>query len=159
MKENFYLPSYYQIVIDRSTNEIKVFSNSKHAKGRELKQYLNSFGYLTVKLNNKRESIHSLIAKFYLGERPKNLCVNHIDGNKLNNMPENLEYVTIAENIKHSISNGMHICNRPEMMGRYIDGRTKNKTEYKRSWYLENRERILNKSKVRYNERKQARTI
>ena len=159
MKDVFYLPKYYQIEIDRLNNEIKVYSNSKHAKGRELKQYLTPSGYLSVKVNNKSETIHSLVAKFYIGERPKNLCVNHKDGNKLNNMPENLEYVTISENIKHSILNGMHICNRPELINSYIDGRCRDIVKYKHNWYLNNREKILNKAKARYNERKKTRTI
>ena len=31
----------------------------------------------------------------------KNICVNHKDGNQLNNHAKNLEYITIRENINH----------------------------------------------------------
>jgi hypothetical protein len=90
-----------------------------------------------------------------LGDLPKGLCVNHKDGNKLNNSPSNLEYITISENVKHSIKMGLHICNTPEKMPTYIDGRTRDKVKYKHDWYVKNRERILLKTKQLYNARKQ----
>lgn len=154
MKTKFNLPKYYEIVIDDETGLVNIYSNSKHAKGRELSMHINNNGYLVAKLNNRNITIHSLVANFYLGERPENLCINHKDGNKLNNKPSNLEYVTIAENIYHSVKEGMHICNRPKEMGRYIDGRCNDIVAYKRKWYLENKQRLLDKAKNRYNERK-----
>jgi len=154
MISKFELPKYYEISINIETGRVIVHSNSKHAKGRELSQNKSPDGYLRVKLNNKNVSIHSLVAKFILGERPKDYVINHKDGNKLNNKVSNLEYVTIAENIKHSVENGMHICNRPELMGNYKDGRCKDKVEYKRNWYLENKQRLLTKAKNRYNDKK-----
>jgi hypothetical protein len=155
MTKTFFLPKYYTIEIEDQTGEVKVYSNSKHAKGRELTKKINSYGYLDIKMNNKTYTIHSLVAKYFLGERPKDLCINHIDGNKFNNAPSNLEYVTITENIKHSIKTGLHICNTPEKMGRYIDGRCKDKVKYKREWYLKNKQRILEKMKKNYNDNKQ----
>ena len=155
MPDIFFYPPYYSIQVCKENKEIKIYSNSKHAKGRELSQYLNKDGYLKVHFKDKSHFIHSLIAKFYLGQRPNGLCVNHIDGNKLNNMPDNLEYVTLAYNTKHSISNGMHICNKPELMPRYKDGRCKDIVKYKRNWYLENRDRILKKAKLNYESKKE----
>lgn len=154
MKKTFELPKYYKLQIDMSNGDIKIFSESKHAKGRELSKFLSPYGYLRVKMNNKSVQIHSIIAELFLGERPENLVVNHIDGNKLNNHPSNLEYVTIARNIQHSIEMGLHICNRRELMPTYKDGRCSNIKEYKKNWYNSNRERILLKSKEQYNERK-----
>jgi hypothetical protein len=144
-------PKYYQIEINGDNGIVKVISNSKHAKGRELSQSIDINGYLSVKMNNKDYKIHSLVAKYFLGDRPKGLCINHIDSNKLNNAVSNLEYVTIRENILHAIKSGTHICNRPEQMGRYIDGRCKDIVSYKRSWYLQNRDRILLKLKQKNN--------
>lgn len=154
MIREFDLPKYYKIVINIESGKVKIFSNSKHAKGRELSQNKSPYGYLRVKLNNKNYQIHSLVANYILGERPQGLCVNHIDGNKLNNAPVNLEYVTLSENIKHSIRTGLHICNRPEQMGRYIDGRCKDQVNYKKNWYLENKQRLLIKAKNRYYDNK-----
>lgn len=154
MIKTFNLPKYYRLEIDLNTGEIKIFSDSKHAKGKELSQYLNPSGYKRVKMNNKNIQVHSLIAELFYGKRPENLVVNHIDGDKLNNHPNNLEYVTIAENIRHSIDMGLHICNRPELINTYKDGRCSNIKEYKRNWYLANRERILAKEKERKNKKK-----
>jgi len=154
MIKEYEFPKYYKITINIESGEIKIFSNSKHAKGRELSQNKNSYGYLQVKLNNKNYSIHSLVAKYIIGEKPKDFVVNHIDGNKLNNKPSNLEYVTIADNIKHSIETGLHICNRPEKMGRYIDGRCKDQVNYKKNWYLKNKQRLLIKATKRYYDNK-----
>lgn len=154
----FEFPKYYSVHINEQSGEVKIFSKSKHAKGRELSQFLNPNGYLRVKMNNKSYEIHRIVSKFYLGEMPKGLCVNHIDGNKLNNKPSNLEYITISENIKHSIKLGLHVCNRPENIGTYIDGRTRDKVKYKHEWYLKNREKILLKLKQNQNARKQNKT-
>jgi hypothetical protein len=84
MKKTFYLPKYYTIEIEVETGFVEIYSSSKHAKGRELKQKTNNKGYLIANMNSRTYPIHSLVAKFILGERPHGLCVNHIDGNKLN---------------------------------------------------------------------------
>lgn len=147
------MPKYYKIEINTENGEVKIFSNSKHAKGRELSQNKRN-GYLRIKLNNKNYTIHSLVANYIIGDRPKDFVVNHIDGNKLNNRPINLEYVTVADNIKHSIETGLHICNRPEQMGRYIDGRCKDQVNYKKNWYFKNKQRLLIKATKRYYDNK-----
>jgi hypothetical protein len=155
MKKIFFLPKYYTIEIEIKTGIVEIFSSSKHAKGRKLNQKINHKGYLVVYMNGKTHLIHSLVANFILGKRPHGLCVNHIDGNKLNNSPSNLEYVTLSENTKHSIRTGLHVCNRPDKMGMYIDGRCSDIVKYKKDWYLKNRERILIKEKEKYNAKKQ----
>lgn len=147
----FQFPKYYSVHINEETGDVRIFSNSKHSKGRELSQFLNPNGYLRVKMNNRSYEIHRIVTKFYLGDMPKGLCVNHKDGNKLNNNPSNLEYITISENIKHSIRMGLHICNTPELMPTYKDGRTRDKVKYKHDWYMKNRERILLKLKNKSN--------
>jgi hypothetical protein len=159
MIKTFKMPKYYEVSINLETGEVKVFSNSKHAKGRELSVNKSNTGYLQVKMNNKNYSIHSLVANFILGDRPKDYVVNHIDGVKTNNRPSNLEYVTLAENTRHSVKHGMHICNRPELMPTYKDGRCKDKVKYKHEWYLQNKQRILEKVKKRYYDKKRAAQI
>lgn len=71
-------------------------------KGRVLKTNLSTSGYYCVTLSNrKKHYIHRIVATTFLGEMPTKLEVNHIDGNKLNNRLENLEWVTRIENIRH----------------------------------------------------------
>jgi hypothetical protein len=149
MIRKFDLPKYYTLTIDLSNGNIVITSNSKHAKGRELSQYFNTDGYLRVKMNNKNVHIHHLVAEIFHGERPDKMVINHKDGVKTNNHPENLEYVSIAENIHHAIKHGLHACCNPELMHQYKDGRCKDIKKYKNSWYMLNRERILQKSKER----------
>ena len=151
MIKQFFLPKYYQVFVDEDSGEIKITSDSKHAKGREIKQSIDKKGYLQCTINNKRISLHRVITKLYYGELPNGYCVNHKDGNKLNNHPNNLEYITLAENTKHSVKLGLHICNRPELLPTYKDGRTRDKVKYKHDWYMKNRERILLKVKEKYN--------
>lgn len=57
--------------------------------------------------SNNLGSVHRLIVKHFIGEIPKGMCVNHIDGNKLNNHILNLEIVTYSQNSKHSYRLGL----------------------------------------------------
>ena len=73
-----------------------------------LKPSINKYGYYRVSLNinGKRETypIHRLVAEAFL-ENTNNLkTVNHIDKNKLNNNIENLEYMSIGDNVRHSLN-------------------------------------------------------
>lgn len=143
----FNIQPYYIVNIFPDGN-VKINSFSKHKKGKELHTHMNQSGYLCTKLKNKIFFIHQIVATQFLGERPQNLTTNHIDGNKYNNHPSNLEYITIGENIQHAISKKLHISSDPKRNGRYKDGRTVGRTkEYKREWYLINRNRILQKRK------------
>lgn len=47
------------------------------------------------------KKVHRLVASAFLGDNP-NLCVNHIDFNKSNNNLNNLEWVSVLENVRHS---------------------------------------------------------
>jgi hypothetical protein len=63
-------------------------------------------GYLTVRLfyNGKTEIkyIHRLVATAFVPNHMDKPFVNHRNGNKLDNRPKNLEWVTHAENIQHA---------------------------------------------------------
>lgn len=50
--------------------------------------------------------VHALIALAFIGPRPEGYHVNHIDGDRANSHPSNLEYVTPLENYLHSIKIG-----------------------------------------------------
>lgn len=83
-----------------------------NTKGKTLAYTVNKkTGYKTVSLwkNNlgSSKTIHRLVALTYL-TNPNNLPeVNHIDGNKLNNHVDNLEWVTRSENMIHAYGTGL----------------------------------------------------
>ena len=67
-------------------------------------------GYLKVALwsHNKGVThlVHRLVAKAFV-QGDDSLTVNHIDGNKLNNVPSNLEWITKADNTRHQHATGL----------------------------------------------------
>ena len=80
-------------------------------RGKPLKGHIDRCGYHEVLLSENGKTnqyrVHRLVAETFL-PNPSNLpCVNHKDGNKLNNHISNLEWCTKSENIKHSYKNGL----------------------------------------------------
>lgn len=66
--------------------------------------------YMYVDLNirpRKTIAVHVLVAHVYHGPRPEGMQVNHKDGDRLNNRPDNLEYVTPKANMQHALSLGL----------------------------------------------------
>lgn len=55
----------------------------------------------------KQMAIHQLVAAAFIGSCPIGYQVNHKDGDKLNNIVSNLEYVTPSQNITHAIKLGL----------------------------------------------------
>lgn len=55
-------------------------------------------GYRFYEVDRKTTEAHILVAKAFLGERPNNHVVDHIDRNRANNHISNLRYATYKEN-------------------------------------------------------------
>ena len=75
-----------------------------------LKPWTNKKGYMYIKYmpDRKNRSVHSLVFEAFHGPVKNGLCINHKDGNKSNNNIENLEAVTISENIRHAFRNNLN---------------------------------------------------
>ena len=78
----------------------------------KLRGCVNSNGYRRVDLGSVHGvAIHRLVAQHFV-PKPKdlseeNLVVNHLDGDKLNNRWDNLEWTTQKGNIEHAYINGL----------------------------------------------------
>lgn len=81
--------------------------------GRVLVSHVSKSGYENIaiyiskgKVKNFR--IHRLVADAFVnGESNVRNHVNHIDGNKLNNHYQNLEWCSRSENMRHAIRSGL----------------------------------------------------
>lgn len=89
-----------------------VLQEKRFLKGRFLKAVYRG-GYLCVDLSNHRGGMHysvsRLVAKhFVINTDPDNkIYVNHIDGDKKNNVWNNLEWCTPSENSLHAWNEGL----------------------------------------------------
>lgn len=76
-----------------------------------LKPSRNNCGYYKVQLYNKGTSkmfyVHRLVADAFIPKIEGKDQVNHIDGNKANNIMDNLEWCSASDNQKHAIINGL----------------------------------------------------
>lgn len=90
--------------LDRETTYIRFGEEeTRRFKGKMLTRNVkNRTGYVEVCLRNTPNkyvvSVHRLVAHEFIGKRPEDLVINHIDENKANNRVENLEYVTVEYN-------------------------------------------------------------
>src|SRR5512139_1238470 len=95
----------------------------KYGKIRELKQWINSNGYLTTKIDNKHYPLHRILAHTFLLKilEEFNLTVNHKDCNKLNNSLDNLEFLSITDNVLHAKRNGIGTLQEIPVIGTKVN--------------------------------------
>lgn len=88
---------------------------------RELKGYVDRYGYRTVLLSyagiSKRFKVHRLVCEAFSGPCPDGLECAHLDGDPANNAASNLRWVTHKENIAHSIHQGTFSGHRAMAIG------------------------------------------
>jgi len=77
-----------------------------------IKSKVTNAGYHQIQLfsgkgNYKHFSVHRLVAEAYILNPENKEQVNHMDGNKLNNLMCNLEWMTRSENQKHCSDTGL----------------------------------------------------
>jgi len=67
---------------------------------------------LRYQSKNHSIMIHTLVALTFIGARPKGYDINHKDSIKRNNRPDNLEYISHADNMHHGAKLGLFANNR-----------------------------------------------
>lgn len=102
-------------------------------KGKEIKPSLNNGGYLITHLCKgsviKSFCVHYIVALAFIGKRPKNMDVDHINEDKKDNRICNLRYLSRHENASRSTkgrfwkgSNSMEHNPRTKRVVGYKDG-------------------------------------
>lgn len=84
-------------------------------KGGKLKKSLRHGYYCVCLCKGAKKNVYRvnrLIALTFIPNNMNKSQVNHLDGNKLNDKVENLEWVTAKENNQHAIDNGLKF-NKP----------------------------------------------
>lgn len=98
--------------VENFTNyKISNLGRVKNVRTNTIKKLDYSRAYAQVSLYNKGQNkkflIHRLVATAFCSNPKNKNFVNHIDGNKLNNHANNLEWVTASENMVHAFSNSL----------------------------------------------------
>ncbi len=93
--------------------EASSLGNIRNAKTLRVLKHLpdnrkgHGYARVAIAINgfSKFFTIHRLVAAAFIGPYPDGLEIDHLDGDRRNNRPENLEYVTKAENRRRSRHN------------------------------------------------------
>jgi hypothetical protein len=101
VKEIKLLPSYFV------TSDGEIWSTAKYRdRAIRLQASINNAGYKKVSIRGKNRYVHRLIAETFVPNLYGHPQVNHKDGNKLNNISDNLEWCSCSYNVRHAFDIG-----------------------------------------------------
>lgn len=107
------------------TCENKVTSNARYSKRVWKSRIMKGRGdnphtgkRVSLWKNGKSQSylVARLVAMTFLGNPPKGYTVNHKDGNRLNNNIENLEWLSLGDNVRHAFATGLMSRNQKDIV-------------------------------------------
>lgn len=110
--EGYQVSNYGQIRTHNKTTSNSLYK-VRHWQNRILSQKTAKDKAMRVELwkdgKHKTVLVHRIVALTFLGEPPEpDMTVNHIDGNRKNNHVENLEWLSLADNIRHGFKTGLY---------------------------------------------------
>lgn len=117
------LSDYYEVSTYGRVKSVPRMVNSGHGskrfvKGGFRKPCLGTTGYwhLTFVINGKTKAarLHRMVAEAFIPNPENKPCVNHRDGDKLNNHVNNLEWCTYSENSIHAHKTGLSSVKKGE---------------------------------------------
>ena len=100
---------YSVSTLGRVRSEKRPHNRGQARGGRVLKPVANKgYLYFTAYTDEgaRKVPVHQAIALAFIGPCPEGLVTNHKNCIKADNRPENLEYVTQADNLQHARDNG-----------------------------------------------------
>lgn len=125
------VPNYEGLYKVSNLGNVKALERRKNCnrgygiiKEHIMKPTMHNSDYYRVPLTNKNHIrkyylVHRLVAMAFLPNENNFEEVNHIDGNKLNNNVNNLEWCTKSYNMRHAYDMGLNITKK--QIVRYID--------------------------------------
>ena len=107
---DFNVSDRYEYFVTRDGHVYKV--DTRNGKTEECYYHI-SHGYRRIRVTDidtgKRRYLRvgRLVGKCFVEGYQEGLVIDHIDGNKLNDVQENLEWVTISQNTQRAYDNGL----------------------------------------------------
>jgi len=117
------IPGYEGLYEISTTTEIKSLPRNGTSKSEKILTQnlkINKSGYKKYEIGLHKNNIRKwfviarLMALTFLDNPENKPCVNHIDGNPLNNRLDNLEWCSYSENGLHAYKTGLHKVHRGE---------------------------------------------
>lgn len=95
-------------LIEGHTNEYYI-SNLGRVEGPKgmRKNCVDKNGYYVIVIEKQNYRINRLVATYFINNKNNLPVVNHLDGNKQNNIYTNLEWCTYSKNMKHAYDLGL----------------------------------------------------
>ena len=108
--EGWYSVSREGEVRSNARNHVYITGQSVFYESKTLKPWIGTTGYYNVSIRRNGKStkfrVHHLVAEAFIGPRPNGQDTRHLDGNPLNNRPENLSYGSRKENMNDAREHG-----------------------------------------------------